>query len=187
MPKTKSIGKVLTGAMLSFALANLGGQVVQARPDLNRPVSLLRAKCVNSGLGSARQDDLNVSIGKAVYTSVFYLGPGNRYSSVTCKIQPERYAEPVFQQLQLGFGMRDNDARRSPAVDVNIYLDGKQAVSRRVAPAQLETVSLEVGSVSNIAIETVCSSQSQYCDRVYFFKASLDPKTPLPPPSTSSK
>ncbi len=68
MQKTKSIAKIIAGAMLSFALATLGGQVVQAQ----RPVFLLKSKCVNSGLGSAGQNTLDVSIDKvdkAVYTS----------------------------------------------------------------------------------------------------------------------
>ena len=175
MPKLQLISKILAGAMLLSALTNLGGQIAQAQ----NPVSLLKAKCVNSGLGSARQNTLDVSIGKAVYTSLFYLGSGNRSASMTCKIKPDNYLEPVFQTLNLGFGMRDND-RSSPPVVVNVYLDGKQAETRTVAPTQQVSLPLDVSNVSNIAIEAVCSSQAQYCDRVYFFQAALEPKI-LPP------
>lgn len=178
MQKTKLISKVIAGAMLSFILATLGGQVVQAQ----NPVSLLRAKCVNSGFGSTRQNISDISIGKAVYTSSFYMGPGNRSASITCKIQPEQYPEPIFQTLQLEFGMRDND-QSSPPVTVKVYLDGKETDTKTVAPAQKESLSLDVSNVSNVAIETVCSTQSEYCNRVYFLNASLEPKPLAPVPS----
>lgn len=175
MQKTKLISKAIAGAMLSLSLATLGTQVVQAQ----RPVFLLTSKCVNSGLGSSRQENLNVSIGKAVYTSLFDLGAGNRSASITCKIVPDNSSKRAFQTLQLGFGIRDND-RSSPPVTVTVYLDGKQAASKTVAPAQKESLSLDVSNVSNVSIEAVCSSQSQYCDRVHFFTASLEPRIVSP-------
>ncbi len=179
MQKTKLIGKIIAGAMLSFALATLGGQVVQAQ----RPVFLLKSKCVNSGPGSARQNTLDVSIDKAVYTSRFYMGPSTRSASITCKIRPDN-SQSLFQTLQLGFGMRDNDTS-SPPVNVKVYVDGKQTDSRTVAPAQKESLSLDVSNATNISIETVCSNQSTSCGRVYFFDASLEPRILSPSPSPS--
>lgn len=177
MQKIKSISQVLTGAMLSLTtLTIISGPVVQAQ----KPAFLLRAKCVDSGVGSAREDTRDVAIGRAVYTSRFYLGPGNRSASVTCKITPNS-TRTGFQTLQLDFGMRDNDT--SPPIIVNVYLDGKQAASRTVAPAGRQSLSLDISNVSNVAVETVCSSQSEYCDRVYFTNASLEPKVLPPAPS----
>lgn len=169
MQKTKLINKVIAGTMLSFALATIG-EVVQAQTQ--RSTHLLRAKCVNSGLGSVRQNNLDVAIGKAVYTSRFYLGAGNRSASVTCKIR-QVDTQPLFQTLQLGFGMRDNTT--SPPVVVNVYLDNQQTESRTIEPTKQESLSLNVGEATNVTIEAVCSSQSIYCSRVYFFNAALEP------------
>jgi hypothetical protein len=170
MSNTKPIAKVIAAAMLSTAVVNLG-LVAQAQ----RPTSLLRGKCVNSGLGNASLDDTDISIGKQVYTSLFYIAPGDRSASVTCNILPKRKYQPGFQTLNLGFGIRDNDLT-APPVTVNVYSDGKKVDSRTVAPAQTQSLQLNVSNVSNVSIETVCSSQSQYCGRVYFFQASLEPK-----------
>lgn len=145
-----------------------------------RPVPLLNARCVNSGLGTAREQNVDVSIGRAVYTSQFYLGPGYRSASLTCNIKPQNRPQPVFQTLNLGFGMRDNSTNNT-SVDVKVYLDGRQAENRTVAPGQSATLAVDVSNVSNVAVEAVCSSQSQYCDRVYFFTAALErPTAPQP-------
>ncbi|MBW4633831.1 MAG: hypothetical protein KME30_18590 [Iphinoe sp. HA4291-MV1] len=172
MQKAQFISSVLTSTLLLSSLFSLGGKNVQAQ-RVQRPVSLLNAKCVNSGPGSVRQQDLDVSIGRAVYTSRFYLGPGNRSASITCNIKPEKSSRPGFGTLNLGFGMRDNDTK-SPGVEVKVYLDGKQAETRTVAPTQQTSLTLDVSNASNVAIEAVCASPNQYCDRVYFFNASLE-------------
>lgn len=171
MQETKFIGSIITSAVLLSSLITLGGKIAQAAP---RPVPLLNAKCVSSGLGTFRVQTLDVSIGKAVYTSQFYLGAGNRSASMTCKIKPDNRPEPVFQTLNLGFGMRDNDTK-SAGVEVKIYLDGRQAETRTVTPTQKASLTLDVSNVSNVSIEAVCQ-QSQYCDRVYFFDSALERK-----------
>lgn len=172
MQKTQLISSVLTSTLLLSSLFSFGGKIAQAQ-RAQRPVSLLNSKCVNSGLGTVRQENLDVSIGRAVYTSRFYLGPGNRSASLTCNIKPEKSSKFPFQTLNLGFGIRDNDIK-SPAVEVKVFLDGNQAETRTVAPGQQTSVTLDVSNASNIAIEAVCTSQSQYCDRVYFFNAGLE-------------
>ena len=172
----KRFSQVIAGAMLSLTtLTVLGVPVLLAQT----PVFLLRAKCVDSGLGSAREETRDVSIGRAVYTSRFYLGPGNRSASITCKITPNN-TQSGFQTLQLDFGMRDNDT--SPPITVNVYLDGKQAASQTVAPAGRKSLSLDISNVSNVSVETVCSSRSDYCNRVYFTNAALEPKVVPPAP-----
>ncbi|ARV62470.1 hypothetical protein BZZ01_31000 [Nostocales cyanobacterium HT-58-2] len=172
MQKTQFISSVLTSAVLLSSLFSAGGEIAQAQRS-QRAVSLLNAKCVNSGLGNIRQQNLDVSIGKAVYTSRFFMGPGYRSASITCNIKPETSSKPGFQTLNLGFGMRDNDTK-SPGVEVKVYLDGNQAETRTVAPAQQASLTLDVSNVSNVAIEAVCASPTQYCDRVYFFNAALE-------------
>jgi hypothetical protein len=67
MQKTKFISSVITSAVLLSTFI-MEGTIAQAVP---RPVSLLRAKCVSSGLGTYREQNLDVSIGKGVYTSLF--------------------------------------------------------------------------------------------------------------------
>ncbi|WP_017319200.1 hypothetical protein [Mastigocladopsis repens] len=172
MQKTQLISSVLTSALLLSSLFSLGGNNAQAQ-KAQRPVSLLNAKCVNSGHGSVRQQNLDVSIGKAVYSSKFYLGPGNRFASITCNIKPENSSRPAFQTLNLGFGMRDNDTT-SPGVEVKVYIDGQQTETRTIAPAQQASLTLDVSNASNVAIEAVCAGKNQYCDRVYFFNAALE-------------
>jgi hypothetical protein len=177
MQKTKFISSIITSAVLLSTFI-MGGKIAQAVP---RPVSLLRAKCVSSGLGTYREQNLDVSIGKAVYTSQFYLGSGNRSASLTCKIKPDNRPESPFQTLNLGFGIRDNDAT-TPNVIIKVYLDGQQAETRTVIPAQPISLSLDVSNASNVAIEAVCSRSNQYCDRVYFYKADLERKITSPQP-----
>jgi hypothetical protein len=46
---------------------------------------------------------------------------------------------------------------------LEVFLQGQGAV-----------VTLDVTPTSNVAIETVCSNQSRYCDRVYFWEAELE-------------
>lgn len=168
MQKFKLVSQVIAATLLSFAVTTLDGQKAQAQ----RPVFLLKTKCVDSGPGNWNANLLDISIGKAVYTSQFYMGPGDRSASLTCKITPDddRF---IFKSLKLGFGMRDNDRRSQPNI-VNVYLDGRKVVSRTVGPGQKASFSIDVNTISNVALETICSSQSQYCDRVYFFDASLE-------------
>ncbi|NET52195.1 MAG: hypothetical protein F6K09_26930 [Merismopedia sp. SIO2A8] len=68
--------------------------------------------------------------------------------------------------------MRDND-QGSPPVEVNLYLDGFKAESRTVSAGGKDLILVDVTNTSNIALETICSSQNQYCRRVYFWEASL--------------
>ncbi|MDJ0734468.1 MAG: hypothetical protein QNJ47_10415 [Nostocaceae cyanobacterium] len=169
MAKTPLISSIITSTLLISTFFTWGVKVAQAK----RPISLLNARCVNSGIGSVREKKSDISIGKAVYTSRFSFGPGYRSAAMTCKIKPDKSPLPIFQTLNLGFGMRDNDTR-SPSVEVNIYVDGQQVETRTVAPTQRANLSVNVSNASNIAIEAICSSQTQYCNRVYFFDADLE-------------
>jgi hypothetical protein len=170
MQNTKFIASLLASAVI-LPLFTLGGENIATA---ERPVQLLRAKCVNSGLGNAREEDANVSIGKKVYSSKFYLGPGYGSASITCKIQPDSSPQPIFQNLNLGFGMRDNDNRSdSGNVTVLIYVDGKQVETQTISPEKQVEVTIDVSNATNVAIEAQCSSKDKYCDRVYFYSASL--------------
>jgi len=167
--KTKLISKIIASTLLFLALAPQNRQFAQESPLLS--VFLLRMTCVDTGLGNWARQTQDVSVGKAVYRSRLYMGPGDRSASMTCKLQPNP-AEVIFQTLQLDFGMRDND-RNSPATVVNVYLDGVKAETRTVSPGQQASVSLDVTSTTNVSIETICTNQSRYCERVYFWNASL--------------
>jgi hypothetical protein len=186
MQKNRFVASLIAGGVVLSSVAILGENITQAqRPP--RITSLLKAKCVSSGLGSVREENMDISIGRAVYSSKFYLGPGYRSAAITCKIKPNNRPQAVFQTLNLGFGMRDNDSK-SPGVEVKVYLDGRQAETRTISPSQQSTVSLDVSNVSDVSIEAVCASGREYCDRVYFFDAGLvrstppakQPKTPQP-------
>jgi hypothetical protein len=174
MLKITSIAQVISIAMLSLTLANQAGQAAKTL----RPAFLLKTQCANAGTGNWAQQMLNVSIGRQVYQSLFYMGPGDKFASLSCRIRPEASA-PLFQTLHLGFGMRDIE-RSSPANTVTIYLDGKPTITRTINPGQPEVLSLDVINVSNVGIETTCSNQFKACDRVYFFDASLERIPPSP-------
>jgi hypothetical protein len=167
--KTKLISAIIASTAVFFALAPQSKQIAQEAP-LSR--LLFRQPCVNTGIGNWSRRTEDVSVGKAVYTSRLFMGPGNRSASMTCKLVPNE-AGVIFQRLRLSFGMRDND-KGSPPVNVNIYLDGRRAEARTVSPGQGEVVTLNVTSTSNVAIESICSNQYQYCDRVYFWEAELE-------------
>lgn len=171
MKKTQLISSLIIGSIIALSGITTGEQIATAKKP--KPVSLLRAKCVSSGLGSARRQKLNISIGRAVYSSKFYLGAGNRSAAITCKIKPQKSTNNIFKTLNLDFGMRDNDTN-SPGVEVKIYLDGQAVENRLVNPTQKASVSLDVSNTSNVAIEANCVSQVRYCNRVYFFTSNLE-------------
>jgi hypothetical protein len=78
--------------------------------------------------------------------------------------------------------MRDNDAD-SPSATFNVYIDGNRvdSLTRAVSPGKAESVVLDVTNPSNVSLEVVCSNQSRYCDRVYFWDADVEYVLPLPP------
>lgn len=143
-------------------------------------VFLLRLPCVSTGIGSWARRNEDISVGKAVYTSRFFMGPGNSNAAMTCRLRPNQ-AQVNFQKLKLSFGMRDNDAS-SPSATFNVYIDGQKVASesRTVSPGKPETVVLDVTNPSNVSLEVVCSNSSRYCDRVYFWDAAVEyaPLTP---------
>ena len=167
--KIKQIGQFIGIAVFSLSLATLSGKIVEAR---NRIVSLEETQCVGSGPGRWRADSLNVAIGRAVHKSVMNLSPSNGSATVTCRIRAED-SEPRFQTLQLEFGMEDRDTASPPNI-VNIYLDGQQVATRRVGPSQAASLLFNVSNISNVSIETTCTSKFEYCSRVYFYKAALE-------------
>jgi hypothetical protein len=180
MQKTKLISKIIAGAILCLALAPQNKQIAQ---EARRSVFLLRLPCVSTGIGNWARRTEDVSVGKAFYTSRLFMGPGDQFAAMTCKLQPNQ-AGVIFQNLQLSFGMRDND-QGSPAATVNLYIDGVKAQSQIVSPGKPASMLQDVTSTSNVSLEVVCSNpspnRSRYCDRVYFWDANLE-YVPLPPP-----
>ena len=163
--------------MLFLALVPQGRQIAQSTP---RSIFLLRLPCVSTEIGNWARRTEDVSVGKAVYTSRLFMGPGNRAAAMTCRLRPNA-AGVNFQRLKLGFGMRDNDAG-SPSAVFNVYIDGNkvEALSRTVSPGKAQLVELDVTNPSNVSLEVRCSNQSQYCDRVYFWDANVEYVLPLP-------
>ncbi|MEM7553214.1 MAG: hypothetical protein AAF378_03795 [Cyanobacteria bacterium P01_A01_bin.84] len=170
MKKTFLLSSIITSILVISSAYLPSVQIANAK---QKNVSILKAKCVSSGLGSARLRKENVSIGRAVYTSKFYLGPGSRSAAITCKIRPDKSPQPVFKTLNLGFGMRDKDMT-SPDVNVKIYLDGQEAETISIAPTKPSLAKIDVSNVSNVAVEAICTNPNRYCDRVYFFTADME-------------
>jgi hypothetical protein len=172
------ISKIIAGAIVFLALAPQAMPIAQEAQKENLSVFLLRLKCVSTGVGNSARRREDISVGKAVYTSRLYIGPGDRFAGLTCQLQPNE-GDVIFQKLRLSFGMRDND-QGSPAAVVNVYLDGVRAESRTVSPGQPASVSLDVTTTNNVSIEAVCPNRSRYCDRVYFWDASVEYPPVLP-------
>ncbi len=181
MQKMHVVNQLMRAGILSLAIAPWIQPVVKAREPV--PQFLFDGQCVTTGPGRSHQETLDISVGRKVYRSYFFLGPGSREVSVTCRILPE---EGKFESLLLEFGMRDND-RGSPPNAVNIYLDGVREVSHTLSPGDQVSLSLNLTNVSHIAIETVCSTQNRYCDRVYFFESTLLPLMNLAPVESNSE
>ncbi|WP_156823808.1 hypothetical protein [Oscillatoria acuminata] len=171
----------MTAGILSVAIAPWSQPVVKAREPV--PLFLFETQCVTNGPGRSQEETLDISIGRKVYRSYFFLGPGSREVSVTCRIGEQ---EGQFESLLLEFGMRDND-RGSPPNVVNIYLDGVREVSQTLSAGEQVALTLNLSNVSHIAIETICSSQNRYCDRVYFFESTLLPRMNLAPSEPNSE
>lgn len=176
MQKKKLISSVLLPIAVILPTLFPWGEAIAQNKKKTPSTSLLRAKCVKSGIGSVRQQKRDVSIGKAVYSSKFYLGPGYRSAALTCKIKPENRPQNVFQSLNLGFGMLDKNPN-SPGVQVRLYLDGRPTETVNIGPTQVANISVDVNNVDNVAIEAICSSSTRYCSRVYFYDADLQQKT----------
>ncbi len=176
MSKLKSIYQLVATTSLLLGIGILGREVAQAESS----VFLTDNTCVNTSGGNWGVDNSPVVVNKAVYTSFLFMGAGNTVSSMTCYIKPEKPQKhpKIFKSFYLEFGMRDND-RGSPSNIVKVYLDGILSATQRVSPGQAFYFPFDVSNVSNISIETICDGQLQYCDRVYFFNASLDER-PLP-------
>lgn len=174
MQRTQSIAKFIAAGVLSVAIAPLSVLVAKA-DDESRLAWLFEAQCVSESPGRWRQEIEDVSVGREVYRSVMFMGPGSQFASLACRIrggEDTETSDKNVQSLNLEFGMRDRH-RESPYNNVIVYLDGEESAATTVAPGERVVLSLDVSNISNIAIETVCSTKVQYCDRVYFFDASL--------------
>lgn len=169
MPKTKLIRQVIASTILLLTLAPQSRQIAQ-EPTVSS--FLLDVPCVNAGMGNWTNKTQNVSINRALYTSKMFMEPGDGSASITCRIEPNE-ENLIFQTFKLEFGMRDND-QSSPPVKVILYLDGFEADSRTVSAGVKDSILVDVTNTTNIALEAVCSSQTQYCRRVYFWEASLE-------------
>lgn len=168
--KSKRMQKIIASGLL-LAAFTVPSQLMLVQAQ-ERSTFLLRLNCVDTGIGNWRRRSENVVVNKAVYSSRFYMGSGDTQTSFTCRLQPNE-EEVSFQTLQLGFGMRDND-QGSPSVLVNVYKDKVKAESRTVTPGgEAAFLSLDVTNTQNVSLEAVCTSRFQYCDRVYFWEASL--------------
>lgn len=183
MQKPKLTAQLLAGTLLFSLLVPFSRPaIVQAKPETR---FLFDAQCVSTGPGRWRRYKEDVSVGRQVYTSYLYMGAGTQYSAMTCRIRPEapKTSKYNFESLLLEFGMRDNDLN-SPGSTVKVYLDGAPVASQSVQPGEKASLLVDVSNVSNVAIETVCSTKTQYCDRVYFFKATLEEGSTLVPSVT---
>ena len=173
MQTSHSIAKFLAAGVLSVAIAPFGALVAQA-DDESHLAWLFEAQCVSESPGRWHQEVEDVSVGREVYRSVMFMGPGSQFAALACRIRGEDTdtSDKDIQSFQLEFGMRDRH-RDSPYNNVIIYLDGEEHLSTTVASGERVALSLDVSNISNIAIETVCSTKIKYCDRVYFFDATL--------------
>ncbi|MBD2542738.1 MULTISPECIES: hypothetical protein [Planktothricoides] len=186
MQTTQLIAKLLAAGVLSVAILPLSPFLAQAK-DESRLAWLFEAQCVSESPGRWRREVEDVSVGREVYRSVMFLGPGSQFASLACRIRQSEDTETSkkknFQSLKLEFGMRDRHSA-SPANQVIVYLDGEQASVNTVSSGERVVLALDVSNISNIAIETICSSKIQYCDRVYFFDASLSADVVVPTEET---
>lgn len=166
MSRTKSFRHIATVGMLSLAFA-AGGGIAPGRTHGDGLHSLLDLACSDAdGKPSNNfvESDRDLSIGKRFYRSVVRAYPG---AKMTCAL-PEGASS-----LEMTFGMHDTSLGGSP-VTLTAYLDGGSAISQTVAPEEMKTLVLDLGSASNLALEVTCD-QPQACNSwVYFTIATVD-------------
>lgn len=174
----KFIRKVAAIGTICLVFAGSTWQVAQGQ---QRTTSLFSNTCVGRGMYGNQNDD--VSIGKQLFTSIFYLGGidflygRSVSSSITCRIRPAGSA-PRFKTLRLAFGINDH-LDSSFATEINVYKDGNKAESRELYPGDKALLLLDVSRVSSVAIEAVPISGKDLA-RVSFTQALLEPISSSP-------
>lgn len=174
MPNSPLFGSLLVAAALVAPLATLG-PVARAE---EKPFWLFETQCVTQGPGRMRREMADISVGREVFRSYMFMGPGSRSINLTCKIRGDDPEKENFNSLRLEFGMQDSD-KSSPYNTVVVYLDGQERASQTIGAGEKVSIALDVSQAQNVAVETVCSARNTYCDRVYFFNASLSSE-PVP-------
>ncbi len=176
MPNSSLFGSLLVAAALVGPLATLG-PVARAE---EKPLWLFETQCVTQGPGRMRREMADIAVGREVFRSYMFMGPGSRSVNLTCKIRgddPEK--EQNFNSLLLEFGMQDSD-KSGYYNTVVVYLDGEEKASQTIGSGEKVSIAVDVSQAQNVAVETVCSARNAYCDRVYFFNAALSSE-PVPP------
>ncbi|HIK09504.1 MAG TPA: hypothetical protein IGS52_04440 [Oscillatoriaceae cyanobacterium M33_DOE_052] len=176
MPNSPLFSSLLVAGALLAPLVTLG-PVARAE---EQPLWLFETQCVTQGSGRMRQEMADISVGREVFRSYMFMGPGSRSVNLTCKIRGDDPEEKEnFNSLRLEFGMQDSD-KSGPYNTVVVYLDGEESASQTIGSGEKVSIALDVSQSQNVSVETVCSSRNAYCDRVYFFNASLSSE-PVPP------
>jgi hypothetical protein len=170
--------------IFGLILVGLNATVTQAQrseqPDGS--IELLSLSCSSSGEGQLVSDDReDVSIGKQIFTPVFYFSSlyyEKNPTLLTCKLNPSEQPKT----LQLTLGIQDYAMQAKHEITFNTYLDGRQTASHILSAGEGKTLLFDVTKTSNVALEAQCSfiESGSYCPYLYFLKASI-----LPSPTSS--
>jgi|GEM_PF-3424459 len=161
----KSFRQVATAGMLALAIAATGGIApVQAHDEFSSLLDLICTDADGKPSNNFRESDRYLSIGKRFHRSVARAYPG---AKMTCAL-PEGAST-----LLINFGMHDTSQGGSP-VTLAAYLDGGPAVARTAAPGQLQTLSVNFGTATSLALEVTCAQPEACNSWVYFTVATVD-------------
>lgn len=170
MSGIKCLKSLIFAGLLSLSLSTFFGQTAFAQSSK----FLLDQKCVsNGGMGSSDRNARDYSVGREIYTSLFWMVSYRIDSPVnyTCRLQGFGSAS-----LALEFGIPEQGMFQNSGVpsEVSIYLDGTQFRKDTISRGQVRREFIDITHVKSISLEVTCPRASG-CGDVHFFKAEIQP------------
>src|SRR4028119_1286664 len=177
MKRVRWLSGLFSAGVLSFTLATVGAQVVQAQ----RPIHILDLQCLitrgmralggpnSGGLAELYRGPTDISIGRQLYTSIMSVPE----AGWTCKLPGGRAS------LRLEYGVDDQSEILPPKIDV--YVDGNQVASQVGKPGRINTMLVDISNGRSLSLEISCSTAKNCGDRNYhFFKFQIEPGASSP-------
>jgi hypothetical protein len=149
--------------MLSAMLGSAMPPVAQAQ----RPIYIFDLSCVWVRGTTLLGDGADISIGRELYTSIFYKGS----FEITCRLP----GGPGTIEIQYGVP----DTSNTPPAIIQVYVDGSEVARHEGESGQVNTFLVDVSNGRSVAIDLNCS-RKENCGYYHFFKFHLNPGASSP-------
>jgi len=163
MKKFPSVRRWLSMGMLSAMLGTAMPPAAQAQ----RPIFIFDLSCVFVRGSSSLGDGQDISIGRELYTSIFYKSP----FGITCRLP----GGPGTLEIQYGVP----DTSKQPPALIQVYVDGSEVARHEGEQGKISTFLVDVSNGRSLAIDVNCS-RKENCGRYHFFKFHLNPGASSP-------